>query len=86
MAAMARCCLLRRRPSPSFGVQASELLGNGLFDRVHVADRPAYLAALADAASLNEERSLEFRIRCGAGQFRWVEMRCRPRESGDRRA
>jgi cell cycle sensor histidine kinase DivJ len=63
------------------GVQASELLGNGLFDRVHVADRPAYLAALADTASLNEERSLELRIRCGAGQFRWVDMRCRPRES-----
>ena len=64
------------------GVQASELLGNGLFDRVHVADRPAYLAALADAASLNEERSLELRIRCGAGQFRWVDMRCLPREFG----
>ena len=63
------------------GVQASELLGNGLFDRVHVADRPAYLAALADTASLNEERSLELRIRCGAGQFRWVDMRCLPRES-----
>ncbi|MGA8886570.1 MAG: PAS domain-containing sensor histidine kinase [Pseudolabrys sp.] len=64
------------------GVKASELLGNGLFDRVHVADRPAYLAALADAASLNEERSLELRIRCGAGRFRWVDMRCLPRESG----
>ncbi|MGB2598285.1 MAG: PAS domain-containing sensor histidine kinase [Pseudolabrys sp.] len=64
------------------GVKASELLGNGLFDRVQVADRPAYLAALADAASLNEERSLELRIRCGAGQFRWVDMRCLPRESG----
>lgn len=64
------------------GVKASELLGNGLFDRVHVADRPAYLAALADAASLNEERSLELRIRCGAGQFRWVDMRCLPRKSG----
>jgi two-component system, cell cycle sensor histidine kinase DivJ len=63
------------------GVQASELLGNGLFDRVHVADRPAYLAALADAASRNEERSLELRIRCGAGQFRWVDMRCLPRGS-----
>ena len=28
-----------------------ELLGHGLFDRVHVADRPAYLTALADAAA-----------------------------------
>src|SRR5262249_32654578 len=45
-----------------FGVQANELLGNGLFDRVHVVDRPAYLAALADVASLNEQRSIELRI------------------------
>jgi len=34
---------------PLFGVRASELCGHGLFDRVHVADRPAYLTALADA-------------------------------------
>jgi cell cycle sensor histidine kinase DivJ len=65
------------------GVRVSELFGNGLFDRVHVVDRPAYLAALADAVSSSEERSLEFRIRRGAGphqagRFVWVEMRCRP--------
>jgi len=66
------------------GVQASELLGNALFDRVHVADRPAYLSALADAASLKEERSLEFRIRHGAeAQYVWVEMRCRARATFD---
>ena len=69
---------------PLFGVRASELAGHGLFDRVHVADRPAYLTALADAAALGEGRSVEFRIRRGggaeahAGQFVWVEMRCRP--------
>ncbi len=65
------------------GVQVKELLGDSLFERVHVADRPAYLATLADTASLNEERSLAFRIRRGggpqyAGQFVWVEMLCRP--------
>ena len=70
-----------RAAEPMTGGQASELLGNGLFDRVHVADRPAYLGALADAASLNEERSLELRIRREPGQFLWVEMRCLPRES-----
>jgi cell cycle sensor histidine kinase DivJ len=59
------------------GGQVNELLGNGLFDRVHVADRPAYLAALADAASLNEERVIEFRLRRGTQHFIWVEMRCR---------
>ena len=69
---------------PLFGVRTSELAGHGLFDRVHVADRPAYLTALADAAALGETHTVEFRIRRGdgtqphAGHFVWVEMRCRP--------
>ncbi|MEP7029680.1 MAG: PAS domain-containing sensor histidine kinase [Pseudolabrys sp.] len=67
-----------------FGVPATEIEGHGLFDRVHVADRPAYLTALADAAAFGEARSVEFRIRGGSdanvksGNFVWVEMRCRP--------
>jgi cell cycle sensor histidine kinase DivJ len=69
---------------PLFGVCIGELAGHGLFDRVHVADRPAYLTALADAAAFNDDRSVEFRIRRGGeadapgGHFVWVEMRCRP--------
>ena len=70
-----------------FGVRADELMGHGLFDRVHVADRPAYLSALTDAAATGEARSLEFRMRrdenSGAhGHFLWVEMRCRPFDRG----
>ncbi|MEW6451204.1 MAG: PAS domain-containing sensor histidine kinase [Pseudomonadota bacterium] len=69
-----------------FGVKVSQLHGHRLFDRVHVADRPAYLTALADAAALGEARSVEFRVRCDDEaaspkvnvQFIWVEMRCRP--------
>ena len=67
-----------------FGVGVNELSGHGMFDRVHVADRPAFLTALADAAALGEARSVEFRIRREgdaehhAGRFVWVEMRCRP--------
>ena len=75
------------------GAPASRLLGHGLFDRVHVADRPAYLTALSDAARGGEARSVEFRLRRDAargsergpshpGDFIWVEMRCRPLESG----
>jgi two-component system, cell cycle sensor histidine kinase DivJ len=67
------------------GVPAARLLGHGLFDRVHVADRPAYLTALSDAARGGEAGSVEFRLRRDArrGQnnsidFIWVEMRCRP--------
>ena len=65
------------------GTRAGELIGHGLFDRVHVADRPAYLKALADAAVLEEGRSVEFRVRHGEtcdrqDRFLWLEMRCRP--------
>ena len=67
---------------PLVGVRTTDLLGNGLFDRIHVVDRPAYLAAIADAASLAEERLLELRIRCANGQFIWADMRCRPRDRG----
>ncbi|SFP08356.1 two-component system, cell cycle sensor histidine kinase DivJ [Bradyrhizobium sp. Ghvi] len=70
------------------GIPVAQLLGHGLFDRVHVADRPAYLTALSDAAR-GDVRSVEFRLRREAsgsepGQgnyhvdFIWVEMRCRP--------
>ena len=69
------------------GAPVSRLLGHGLFDRVHVADRPAYLTALSDAARGGEARSVEFRLRRdaprgrgGAADFIWVEMRCRPLE------
>jgi two-component system, cell cycle sensor histidine kinase DivJ len=67
------------------GVPAARLLGHGLFDRVHVADRPAYLTALSDAARGGEAGSVEFRLRRDAprgqnssSEFIWVEMRCRP--------
>ena len=69
---------------PLFGVRTSELAGHGLFDRVHVVDRPAYLIALADSAALGEDRSVEFRIRRNSdtaphgGHFAWIEMRCHP--------
>ena len=70
------------------GTPAPGLLTHGLFDRVHVADRPAYLTALSDAARGSEERSVEFRLRrdgprgsergsSNSIDFIWVEMRCR---------
>lgn len=75
-----------------FGVSTSELTEHGLFQRVHVADRPAYLTALSDAARGGESRDVEFRIRRdvargtgddrpSAPEFIWIEMRCRPLET-----
>ena len=71
-----------------FGCRTADLHGQGLFGRVHVADRPAYLTALGETAALGESRSVEFRVRCEgagsggghAGHFVWIEMRCRPLE------
>lgn len=71
---------------PLFGARACDLMGQGLFERVHVADRPAYLTALSEAAADGGDRSVEFRIRRGdlnegqVGTYVWVEMRCRPLE------
>jgi len=72
---------------PLVGVPPQELIGNGLFDRVHVADRPAYLTALGDAAAFGHARSVEIRVRretvapARGVEFIWVEMRCRPQEN-----
>jgi len=66
------------------GVEPSALRGQELFGRIHVADRPAYLTALSEAAVSGQPRSVEFRIVQGsqipasAPRFIWVEMRSRP--------
>lgn len=77
------------------GTPAALLLEHGLFDRVHVADRPAYLTALSEAARSGDERSVEFRVkrdsprdsdhdRAPAADFVWIEMRCRPIDATSR--
>jgi two-component system, cell cycle sensor histidine kinase DivJ len=74
------------------GTPVARLLGHGLFDRVHVADRPAYLTALSNAARSGEACSVEFRVRrdiasgrereqANGVDFIWVEMRCKPLEA-----
>jgi two-component system, cell cycle sensor histidine kinase DivJ len=63
-----------------FGTKVQNLVGYGLFDRVHVADRPAYLSALSDSAAYGRDRSVEFRVRQEGdlSKFAWIEMRCHP--------
>jgi len=65
------------------GVPASDLLGHKLSDRVHLADRPAFLTAISDASRSDQPVSLEFRLQRerfdgdqrAAPEFIWVEMR-----------
>jgi cell cycle sensor histidine kinase DivJ len=81
---MDRCCqsLLRRNDGRG---PANALLGNGFSTAFTLLIGRAYLIALADAASENEERLVESGLRRDAQpgcavQFLWVEMRCRPRD------
>jgi cell cycle sensor histidine kinase DivJ len=66
------------------GAKPSDLCGRGLFERVHVADRPAYLKALSDSATSGASPTVELRVRreaLAAGappSFVWTEMRCWP--------
>jgi two-component system, cell cycle sensor histidine kinase DivJ len=70
------------------GAGATELHGRGLFERVHVADRPAYLTALSKAGQ-GTASSAQVRMRKDAADaplgtppsFTWVEMNCRPSET-----
>ncbi len=67
------------------GEPVQKILGEGLFERVHVADRPAYLTALSRSLANNEAVAVEFRLRRAGGSSRhvWVEMRCRPMPPSD---
>jgi two-component system, cell cycle sensor histidine kinase DivJ len=66
------------------GCSAEALMGEGYFDRILVADRPAFLTAIARAARGAGETSVEFRLNGNdkddvdreVGYF-WAEMRCR---------
>ena len=70
------------------GEPAETLIGSGLFDRVHVADRPAFLTAFSQSARSCQPVSVEFRVRrkqtttqgerTDAAAYAWAEMRCRP--------
>lgn len=78
------------------GVNAQSVMGNGFFDRIHVADRPAYLAALNQCAAGARQTSAEFRARTRRQEedavseegeaYIWMEMRCRSVVSSDEAA
>ena len=69
------------------GEPAQKILGDGLFECVHVADRPTYLTALSRSQTNGEPIAVEFRLRCGSpgenARYIFVEMRCRPMQPAD---
>tara|TARA_A100001391_G_scaffold133631_1_gene92615 strand:+ start:24713 stop:26518 length:1806 start_codon:yes stop_codon:yes gene_type:complete len=71
------------------GCRTFELDGAGLFERVHVMDRPAYRKAISDAANGTRASTIELRLRRddaepGAGaRYIWVEFALAPLEGED---
>jgi cell cycle sensor histidine kinase DivJ len=68
-----------------FGCRRYELSGPSLGERVHVADRPAYLTAFAEANAGGAPRTIEVRMRRDAmgesrrvPQFFWAEIAFSP--------
>ena len=69
------------------GLPQHELVGRGLFDRVHVADRPAFLKLIADAAHGDATVTGTVRMRAGGLQMDaggmpaprhvWIELRAK---------
>ncbi len=75
-----------------FGIAGRELMGRGLFEQVHVGDRPAFLKLVADAADGGGCGSATLRVRTGStlpsekGSFRepvfvWAELTVQPAAS-----
>lgn len=74
---------LSRSSATLLNCQRFELDGSGFFERVHVMDRPAYLAALSDAGKRGLRTGVEIRMRRDgeAGEparFIWVELDLSP--------
>jgi cell cycle sensor histidine kinase DivJ len=69
------------------GLRRQDLIGRGFFEHIHVADRPNFLKAVADATRSSERLSLTLRLRTlmplleddasSVPVFLWIEMHVR---------
>ncbi|GAC1330701.1 MAG: ATP-binding protein [Beijerinckiaceae bacterium] len=70
-----------------FALSPSDLTGRGLFERIHVADRPLFLKTIADAIGSDTTMTATLRLRTGKTEatraqfgepvFAWIEFRAR---------
>jgi PAS domain S-box-containing protein len=78
-----RCTFLSRGWYDYTGQEEAEGLGFGWLDAAHPEDRETTALAFAEAASDRRPFSLDFRLRTGDGEYRWVLDQGRPRFSED---
>ncbi|MBV9751528.1 MAG: PAS domain-containing sensor histidine kinase [Hyphomicrobiales bacterium] len=87
------CTFASRASHALLGVDPSELIGQGLFQRVHVADRAAFLRALTDAKTRRQSAGAIVRLReenaprpsmpgrrvdLAEARFIWADLRAYP--------
>lgn len=70
-----------------FAIAPHDLIGRGLFERIHVGDRPLFLKTIADALGSDQVASATLRLRTGKVEaarsgfeepvFAWIEFRTR---------
>jgi cell cycle sensor histidine kinase DivJ len=70
-----------------FALAPNDLVGRGLFERIHVADRPLFLKTIADALEREHTATATLRLRTGRSKgrragfeepvFAWIEFRAR---------
>ena len=70
-----------RRLVERVGASEAEVLGRGLFERVHADDRGAWLAAFSELGARGDW-SLDLRVRTGEGTDRWMRLYSRPAGDG----
>jgi len=68
---------LTRRLAEFLGASEAELLGRGVFERVHPDDRGAWLAAFSELGP-RRDWSLDLRLTVSGGETRWVRLWARP--------
>jgi cell cycle sensor histidine kinase DivJ len=70
-----------------FALAPHDISGRGLFERIHVADRPLFLRTIADALGSDQTATATLRLRTGRAEvahrgfeepvFAWIEFRAR---------
>lgn len=66
---------------PLLGVSADQLIGSGLFERIHLQDRILFLNGISASHHKRQQETQQVRMRSKTGEnqlWKWVEMRFNP--------
>jgi diguanylate cyclase (GGDEF)-like protein/PAS domain S-box-containing protein len=62
------------------GLPEATALGTGWLQKVHDEDRPAIVAAVAEALATSAPLDIKARLQCASGELRWIRSRAYPKK------